>query len=201
MKLIFHIVFLLLMTGCAKDQSAADMEHSMEDHAAMVMDSDAPAAGDYSLYQVTSEWLNQDGNSLKLSSLAGQIQVVAMTYTSCEISCPRIVASMKHIKSSTDVDAAFVLISIDPDRDTVETLSAYALKMEMQTPDWNLLTGAADDVREMAALLGVRFRKTADGEFAHSNIVTVLDETGSIVYQQKGLGAKLTAETIDFLSQ
>lgn len=197
MKSFVVAICSILVVGCA--EKAHDIGHSPEQHSEMVLDSSNPAAGEYSLYQVDSEWKNQDGDALTLSSLEGRTQVVAMTYTSCEVSCPRIVASMKHIQSSTGHETAFVLISIDPERDSVGALATYAEKMDMSTPRWNLLTGSADDIQEMAALLGVRYRKMADGEFAHSNIVTVLNEQGTIVYQQKGLGSDLTAKTIDFL--
>jgi protein SCO1/2 len=42
-------------------------------------------------------------------------------------------------------------------------------------------------VRELAALLGVIYREDANGSFAHSNVITVLNAEGEIVYQQPGL--------------
>jgi len=63
-----------------------------------------------------------------------------------------------------------------------------------------LVRGDPDDVLEMAALLGVRFREMADGEYAHSNIITILDAQGAILYQQQGLGSDLTEKTISFLN-
>jgi len=153
-----------------------------------------------SIYQVSSKWVTEDGETVTLGTLEGKTQVVAMVYTSCEVACPRIVASMKTIQKKTDSDAVgFVLISIDPERDTPEALKAYAEKMNMDDSAWTLLTGSPDNVLELAALLGVRYRKMADGEFAHSNIITVLDAQGAIVYQQNGLGADLTRETAEFV--
>ena len=42
-------------------------------------------------------------------------------------------------------------------------------------------------MRELAALLGVNYRKDARGHYAHSNILTVLNPGGEIVHQQLGL--------------
>jgi protein SCO1/2 len=42
-------------------------------------------------------------------------------------------------------------------------------------------------VRELAALLGVNYRKDARGQYAHSNILTVLSPNGEMVHQQMGL--------------
>ncbi len=197
MRLI-PILFALLLASCAEKEPHAPLDHGSMP---MVLESDAPSAGEYSIYQVESTWTNQSGSEWPLSALSGRIQVVAMTYTSCEMSCPRIVAAMKDIQRKTNGDIGFVLLSIDPERDNVATLAAYATKMELDESRWNLLTGAADDVLEMAALLGVRYQKMPDGEFAHSNMITILDETGVIVHQQNGIATDLTAESVAAVQQ
>jgi protein SCO1/2 len=172
----------------------------MDEEMAVEMEAVDPAHN-MSIYQVSSDWTTQDGERVKLGNLAGKTRVAAMAYTSCEVACPRIVASMKRIqKKAHSAEVGFVLISIDPERDTPAALKAYARKMNLDESDWILLTGSPDDVLELAALLGVRYRKMADGEFAHSNIITVLNVQGEIVYQQNGLGADLTAETAEFVS-
>ena len=193
-----HLATLLFLVGCGSGEkpTVGHAEHS----AATEMVAGAPV-NDMSLYQVASEWMNENGDRVHLDTLAGTTQVVAMAYTSCEVACPRIVASMKTIqKKMNSGDVGFVLISIDPERDSPEALKAYAEKMKMDDSTWTLLTGSPDNVLELAALLGVRYRKLADGEFAHSNMITVLDEHGEIIHQQKGLGADLTAETAQIVA-
>lgn len=198
---ILIIASLVLVARCGTGEDpavdpAVDHPAHSED---MAMEAADPAHN-MSIYQVSSEWVTEDGETVTLGTLEGKTQVVAMVYTSCEVACPRIVASMKTIQKKTDSDAVgFVLISIDPERDTPEALKAYAEKMNMDDSAWTLLTGSPDNVLELAALLGVRYRKMADGEFAHSNIITVLDAQGEIVYQQNGLGADLTRETAEFV--
>jgi len=167
----------------------------------MVLDAVQPAAGNYSIYQVESVWTNQVGLQFPLNNLAGKPQIVAMTYTSCEVSCPRIVSVMQQIGRETQDLAGFTLISIDPDRDTVQQLAGYAAKMNLDASSWNLLRGEPEDVLEMAALLGVRYQKMPDGEFAHSNMITVLNEMGVIVHQQGGLAPDLNRETVEFVRE
>jgi protein SCO1 len=36
-------------------------------------------------------------------------------------------------------------------------------------------------------VLGVKFKQGAQGQFAHSNVITLLNAQGEIVYQQIGL--------------
>jgi protein SCO1 len=184
--------------SCSEKESHDASQH---DSMPMVLESDAPGAGDYSIYQVESNWHNQNATALNLSALVGRIQVVAMTYTSCEMSCPRIVAAMKEIEKKANGQIGFVLVSIDPERDDVSTLAAYATKMNLAKSNWNLLTGSSDDVLEIAALLGVRYQKMPDGEFAHSNIITVLNEEGVIVHQQNGIAVDLTQQTSDIVQK
>lgn len=193
--LIIASLALVARCGTGEDPAVDHSAHSED----MAMEAADPAHN-MSIYQVSSKWVTEDGETVTLGTLEGKTQVVAMVYTSCEVACPRIVASMKTIQKKTDSDAVgFVLISIDPERDTPEALKAYAEKMNMDDSAWTLLTGSPDNVLELAALLGVRYRKMADGEFAHSNIITVLDAQGEIVYQQNGLGVDLTRETAEFV--
>ena len=60
-----------------------------------------------------------------------------------------------------------------------------------------------DDVLELAALLGVKYKRDARGQFAHSNVITVLDANGEIVSQQIGLNgdAAPTATAVQKLLQ
>jgi len=50
-----------------------------------------------------------------------------------------------------------------------------------------LLHGEPEDVLEISALLGVKFKNDKRGQFAHSNIITILNAEGEITHQQIGL--------------
>ena len=52
----------------------------------------------------------------------------------------------------------------------------------------------------MAALLGVKFKENAARQFAHSNIITILNAQGEIVHQQIGLNQDIQ-ETIRLLQK
>ena len=47
----------------------------------------------------------------------------------------------------------------------------------------------------LAALLGVKFKQEADGAFAHSNLLTILNPEGEIVHQRTGLQGGLDEAT------
>ncbi len=150
---------------------------------------------DQSLYQLESTWTTDAGRPLPLRALRGKPRIVAMVFTSCEFACPIIVNDMKRLAAALPPERreqiGFTLISFDPERDTPEKLRAFRARMELPEANWTLLRGAADDVRELAALLGVNYRRDARGQFAHSNLLTLLNADGEVVWQQAGLNVEL----------
>ena len=198
MRLNGYICLILSLVFAACQEHAAvneDHEHTHEQMPQSAEEVDL----EMSLYQVSSQWTNQNGDVQSLGSLAGHVQLVVMTYTMCEFSCPLIVADLKKLQASLSDEIGFTLVSIDPERDTPARLRAYAKKMNLRPEQWTLLNGEPDDILELAALLGVRFQRSSGSDFAHSNMISVLDEYGRIIYQQKGLGNDLVEETEAFV--
>ncbi|HEX6370431.1 MAG TPA: SCO family protein [Longimicrobium sp.] len=156
---------------------------------------DAPsaAASDFSVYDLEARWRDQEGRDRVLASLRGRTQVVAMVYTRCTHTCPAIVAEMKRLEAALDsagrARAGFVLVSLDPGRDTPAQLKAFATSMRLDPAAWTLLTGDEDAVRELAALLGIRYRAETDAQISHSNTYLVLDADGRMVHRQDGVGS------------
>ena len=104
-----------------------------------------------------------------------------------------ITANLKNVEgklsSEQKANTQFLLISLDPKRDTPATLNQYMQDHNMKSGDWNMLNGDPDDVLELSALIGVRYRAMdmEGNDVAHSNMITVLDKAGRIHYQMKGL--------------
>ena len=148
------------------------------------------AAGDrYSVYDLDAHWRDQLGNPRQLSSLRGRPQVIAMIYTHCSTTCPFTVAEMKRIERESPRDAGFVLVSLDPARDGPARLAEFARERGLDASRWTLLGGSDDAVRELATVLGVRYRRLSPEELAHSNALTLLDADGVVAYQHAGLDA------------
>ena len=180
------------------DRAASHARHGSLDAGVLADATPArPAAGTdvgYSLYDLPSTWRDQHDAQLRLPALAGKVRVVAMIYTSCHATCPLILADLKRIESSVPAArrgaVGFVLVSLDPARDTPGRLAQWAAQTRLDPAHWTLLTGDADAVRELAAALGVRYQPQANDELAHTNAITVLDPAGVVVHQQVGLGAQ-----------
>jgi protein SCO1/2 len=146
---------------------------------------------DKSIYQLDSTWTNDADHPIKLATLRGRAQIVAMFFTRCENACPITVSDMKRIEAALPEAlrerVGFTLVSFDPERDTTASLRAYRLRRSLDPARWTLLRGEPADVADLAARLGMKFRNGARGQFSHSNIITVLNPGGEIVHQQTGL--------------
>lgn len=188
----------ILLGACSgksgdKQKKQSDNQMTSEDHTAhtqMKMASGEPT--DESIYNVSSVWQNRYGHEVTLDSLRGKVQVVAMVYTHCEFACPRILADMRRIRdrlSEEELNSTnFVIVSIDPERDTPERLQNFAAENDLSDEHWTLLNGDQGDILELAALLGVKYKRISKTDFTHSNMISVLNKKGEIVHQRKKLG-------------
>lgn len=198
-KTIFLSLTILALAGCAANPFPRAVKSSC------CAKAEAPAAfTDKSIYQADSAWMTDQRKHIKLGALAGRPQVVAMFFARCPFACPIIVNDMKRIEAALPAEVSdrigFTLVSFDARRDTPSALAEYRRTRDLPVKSWTLLCGRADDVLELAALLGVRFKEDANGQFTHSNIITILNAQGEIVHQQIGLNQDIH-ETVRLLQQ
>ena len=153
---------------------------------------DAKPISDLSIYNLPSQWTNQDGKNLEMKELKGKVLVMVMIYTSCKAACPRLVADMRNIEqrlpAKTKDNVKFVLVSIDPEVDTPQRLKAFAAENKMTGDQWVFLRSTEENTREFAAVLAVNYKKIDPVDFSHSNIISVFNAEGELAYQQEGLG-------------
>jgi len=150
-----------------------------------------PLPGD-SVYLLEDAFSDQSGKPFTLAERRGKPQVVAMFYTSCRYVCPLIVDSAKgveHALSPAERERlGLLLISLDPARDDTAALASVARKRKLDPARWTLARADAGTVRRVAALLGVRYRALADGEFNHTSALVLLDAQGRVVARTERLG-------------
>ncbi|KUJ60096.1 electron transporter SenC [Flavobacteriaceae bacterium CRH] len=144
-----------------------------------------------SIYNLPSKWTTQNGQNIELKSLRGNVLVMVMIYTSCKAACPKLVADMRDIESKLDKktkkNVKLVLVSIDPVTDTPERLKLFAIENKMNQEPWLFLRSTEDNTREFAALLAVNYKQISPMDFSHSNIISVFNPEGELIYQQEGL--------------
>ncbi|CAM3494730.1 SCO family protein [Flavobacterium chungbukense] len=156
-----------------------------------------------SIYNLPSKWTTQNGKDIELKSLRGNVLVMVMIYTSCKAACPRLVADMRDIESKlekkTKQHVKLILVSIDPKIDTPQRLKSFAIENKMNQDPWIFLRSTEENTREFAAVLAVNYKQISPIDFSHSNIISVFNPEGELVFQQEGLGVnnEKTIETIN----
>lgn len=145
-----------------------------------------------SVYQLSDSFTDQHAQVFKLAARSGKVQLVAMFYSSCQYACPLIIDSALGVEHALDPLArnklAVLFISFDPARDTPAVLAALADKRKLDGSRWTLARAETLSVAKIAALLGVRYRELANGEFNHSSQLILLDAQGRILARTEKMG-------------
>ncbi|NVJ64878.1 MAG: SCO family protein [Gammaproteobacteria bacterium] len=109
---------------------------------------------------------NHEGEKFTEKDFIGQWSFVFFGFTTCPDICPTTMMDMNQVQKGLDTkwqkDTQFVFISVDPERDTVETLANYVPAFN---PEFIGLTMDLNQTRELTKNLGVAFMKTP----AHDN--------------------------------
>lgn len=189
-QIFFFILPLLIMPACIKKTTekagSCCSTHKKENTIVEV-------SGE-SLYNLDSEWVSQADKRCHLRDFSGKIVVAAMIFTNCESACPRIVADMKRIEQSLSGNELeqmlFLLISMDPERDTPPQLRNFAFLHQLNS-HWTLISSSPGATLETANALGFRYKKLENGSFDHSNNIYILNGIGEVEAQQNGFSENL----------
>jgi len=125
------------------------------------------------------------GKPFRLSDQTGKAVVLFFGYTSCPDVCPTTLYTLKrvHAQLTTQADQVrFVLITVDPDRDTMERMAVYVPNFE---PSFIGLTGTLSELEPVWKSYGVYRAKQAGGTALgylvdHSSRIYVIDTHGNL---------------------
>lgn len=117
----------------------------------------------------------------------GTPTVLAFFYTSCGIptACPLLTQKLHRLQEEIRGHGRIVTLTLDPEVDTLATLSAYAARHHAERGTWQL--GRLDDP-ELAPLLrklGIA-RVRSNGQLVHSLHLSLLDGAGRLVWRSEG---------------
>jgi protein SCO1/2 len=150
-----------------------------------------PLPGD-SIYQLRPRLVDQDGHPFELGALRGAPVLASMFYSSCEMVCPVIFETIRQTLKAVPAHGRdrlrVLMVTIDPARDTVAVLKETAQRHGCGA-EWSLVRGGDADVRRIAAVLGVQYRRLESGEFNHSSSIELLDADGRIAARSGLLGS------------
>lgn len=125
---------------------------------------------------------DHNGNAVTEKDFQGQNLLVYFGFTFCPDVCPTELAKMAAAIDMLPADANVtpLFITIDPERDGVEEVKAYA---EAFHPKMVGLTGTPEQIREVAKAYRVYYAKNTtsgatDYLMDHSSIIYLMDENG-----------------------
>ena len=143
-----------------------------------------------SIYQLSAALTNQAGTEHGLDIYKGHPVLVTMFYGSCAHTCPLLIETLRAVeRAAPDAKNLRVLmVSIDPDRDTVAALGKISKERRIDTSRWTLARTDAQTVRKIAAVLNIQYKQSPDGELNHSSVISVLSSDGAVLKQSSTLG-------------
>lgn len=126
------------------------------------------------------------GEPFTLESLRDHWTFLSIGYTHCPDVCPTIMATFDAVAKRTDSATdrpAFVLVSVDPERDTAEKLGEYVTYFNA---DFQGATGPHDELKRLTGPLGLLYGKVEAQESAmgylvdHSASILLVDPLGRL---------------------
>ena len=145
-----------------------------------------------SLFHLKSNWKDTTSKQFSFSHIATRKAWLAvMTYTSCQSACPVILSKIKALRAKIDRDirdkVGVLVFSFDSVSDTPEVLLKYQNSNGYDSSIWKFLSGDRVSVQTLALVLGVKFKRDEFGDYEHSNEISVLDQSGRVIFQDNAL--------------
>ena len=200
---VIALVVVLLLTGLAGMAGGANWR-IRQAHAVDFAATDAatlPAANYPRLNETAPplELIAQTGESFSLEQLKGRPVLVTFAFAHCQTICPVIVhqtLEAQRLVRAEGIDAAVVIVTLDPWRDTPSRLPAMADSWRLPPGAAWVLSGAVETVETTLDAWRIpRQRDTNNGDVTHPSLVYIMDINGRIAFAGTG-GAAHLAELV-----
>ena len=144
---------------------------------------------------------NQDNQVMSSQDYEDKIYITDFFFTHCPGVCPELLKSLKHIQHELkNVDVEIISHTVDPKNDTPERLKWYVEKNEVDTHNWNFLTGVQQDIYELGVngyLVPNQEDALAPGGFLHSEKLMLIDKKNRIRGFYNGRDKESVAKLIE----
>jgi protein SCO1/2 len=139
-----------------------------------------------SLYQIDVPLMDQAGNTFKLADEQAKMTIITMFYGDCNLSCPIVMENVKRTIEAVPLaqrkNIRALLISLNPGIDTPKSLAGLAKVHQFDPATYRLAVSDNDShTRQIAASLGVKYRRAANGEINHNTRFVLMNQQGIII--------------------
>ncbi len=146
-----------------------------------------------------------NGQTKTLADFKGKAVVLFFGFAQCPDVCPTTMAEIAEVKKSLGKDGekvTAVFVTVDPERDTPQVLSAYMASFE---PSFTALRGTPEQTVQLAKYFKIYYKKV-EGKtptsytIDHTAASFVYDPQGKLrLYTRCGMGAKALVEDLKIL--
>jgi len=132
------------------------------------------------------KFINQKGDSISQQEYFGKIYVANFFFTSCTGICNELIKNMSILQQKLEKDSLvhFVSHSVTPKIDSVSKLQQYISYKNIDTRNWDFITGNKDEIYTLARksyFADVDYKKTKQpSSFIHSENFLLIDPEGYI---------------------
>ncbi|MBI3509528.1 MAG: SCO family protein [Bacteroidetes bacterium] len=128
---------------------------------------------------------DQSGKIITRADFKNSICVVNFFFTSCKGICPHMNDQMGRVyaKYKGNKEVQFISHTVNPERDSVPVLAAYAAQRNADETQWHFVTGDKKELYDLARRSYLISDTKGDGgkeDFVHSQNFALVDKTGHI---------------------
>lgn len=127
---------------------------------------------------------NQNGDRIGSEFYQGKVYIADFFFSHCPSICPQMLESLKVVQEELKgFDIEIVSYTVDPKNDNVERLKWYADNNEINTSNWNFVTGNQQEIYKLGVngyFLPNQEDALAPGGFLHSEKIVLLDKKSRI---------------------
>jgi protein SCO1/2 len=131
------------------------------------------------------------GARFSLRELRGKVVVVTFIYTTCSDTCPLLTEKLVGLQGRLGADFGrrvfFASVTVDPERDTPETLKRYAEAHGAHSAGWAFLAGTPAEILDVKRKYGVFSRSNPRGDVDHTFLTSLIDGEGILRVQYLGV--------------
>ncbi len=134
------------------------------------------------VYHTIPFWsfINQDNERVSSQDYQDKIYIADFFFTHCPGVCPELLESLKTVQQALKgTDVSIISHTVDPKNDTPERLKWYVNKNNIDTQNWNFLTGNKQEIYELGVngyLVPNQEDALAPGGFLHSEKFILIDK-------------------------
>ena len=137
-KPLLALPIILILAACAGPDADAEFNGTV------LRNQNAEVAPDFTL-------TNQSGQPASMADFRGSVVVLTFLYTNCPDVCPIVTSQLREAEELLELDAneaRFIAVSVDPDRDTVQSARDYLDKWKL-SENWHFLVGERPALEEV----------------------------------------------------